>query len=205
MIAVVTILCAFPLGYYLRSRLAANTTYAIAYLWAFVFQTLYLILDALGESTNPAFEGGDFPIEYGAVTLLIFAAGFGPRRGRLIYIRARPAGSRQLRGDRLTQRWICRSEVLLSTRPRLRSPARTRGWSLRSSRSRAIWLEAQLVGHRRHHHAGGEEQPALEPQRSSGCAGTAPTSARRRTPGCRPRPPRVGWPSGSGWRSRRSA
>ena len=42
MIAVVTILAAFPLGFFLRSRLAANTTYAIAYLWAFVFQTLYL-------------------------------------------------------------------------------------------------------------------------------------------------------------------
>ena len=56
MIAVVTVLCAFPLGYFLRSRLAATTTYAVAYLWAFVFQTLYLLLDSLGDSTNPAFE-----------------------------------------------------------------------------------------------------------------------------------------------------
>jgi len=37
MIAVVTILIAFPTGFFLRSRLAANTAYAIAYLWAFVF------------------------------------------------------------------------------------------------------------------------------------------------------------------------
>ena len=42
MIAVVTVLLAFPLGYLLRSHLAANVAYAIAYLWAFTFQTLYL-------------------------------------------------------------------------------------------------------------------------------------------------------------------
>jgi hypothetical protein len=78
MIAVVTILLAFPAGYYFSSRLAANTTYAIAYLWAFVFQTLYLTLDSFGgTSENPAFEPQDFPWSYGLVTLLIFGAGFG--------------------------------------------------------------------------------------------------------------------------------
>lgn len=77
MIAVITVLCAFPLGYFMRSRLAASTAYAIAYLWAFVFQTLFLLLDSLGDSTNPAFEAGDFPWQYGAVTLLIFVVGFG--------------------------------------------------------------------------------------------------------------------------------
>ena len=77
MIAVVTILSAFPLGYFLRSRLAAHTAYAIAYLWAFVFQTLYLLLDAINESKNPAFEPSEFPLSYGLVTLAIFAVGFG--------------------------------------------------------------------------------------------------------------------------------
>jgi hypothetical protein len=81
MIAVVTILCAFPLGFFLSSRLAANTAYAIAYLWAFTFQTLYLMLDSLdnGRTLNdePAFEAGEFPWQYGVVTLLIFVAGFG--------------------------------------------------------------------------------------------------------------------------------
>ncbi len=77
MIAVVTILAAFPLGFFLRSRLAANTAYAIAYLWAFVFQTLYLLLDAINESKNPAFEPNEFPLSYGVVTLLIFVVGFG--------------------------------------------------------------------------------------------------------------------------------
>ncbi|MEJ7744514.1 MAG: hypothetical protein WKF73_19455 [Nocardioidaceae bacterium] len=50
MIAVVTLVLAFPLGYFLTSRLAANTAYAIAYLWAFAFQTLYLLLDSLGAA-----------------------------------------------------------------------------------------------------------------------------------------------------------
>ena len=77
MIAVVTLLLALPLGYFVRSRLAASTAYAIAYLWAFVFQTLYLLLDSLGGGSAPAFEAGDFPWQYGVVTLAIFAVGFG--------------------------------------------------------------------------------------------------------------------------------
>lgn len=77
MIAIVTVLLALPLGYFLTSRLAANTAYAIAYLWAFMFQTLYLLLDALGDATNPAFKPGEAPAAYGGVTLAIFVAGFG--------------------------------------------------------------------------------------------------------------------------------
>ena len=48
MIAIVSILLAFPLGYRMRSVFAARTTYAVAYLWAFTFQTVYLMLQALG-------------------------------------------------------------------------------------------------------------------------------------------------------------
>ena len=77
MIAVVTILSAFPLGFFLSDRLAANTTYAIIYLWAFVFQGIYLMLDSLDGGTNPAFETSKFPLSYGVVTLAIFAVGFG--------------------------------------------------------------------------------------------------------------------------------
>lgn len=73
MIAVVTILSAFPLGFFLSNRLAANTTYAIAYLWAFVFQGIYLMLDSLDGGKNPAFETSEFPLSYGVVTLAIFA------------------------------------------------------------------------------------------------------------------------------------
>jgi hypothetical protein len=77
MIAVVTILIAFPAGFFLRSRLAANTAYAVAYLWAFVFQTLYLTLDSINRSTDAAFTPEEFPLAYGAVTLTIFGVGFG--------------------------------------------------------------------------------------------------------------------------------
>jgi hypothetical protein len=77
MIAVVTIFTAFALGYFLRSRLAANTAYAVAYLWAFTFQTLYLMLDSLNGAENPAFEPDTFPVSYGGVALAIFLVGFG--------------------------------------------------------------------------------------------------------------------------------
>ena len=78
MIAVVTVLIAFAAGYRFRSRLAANTAYVAAYLWAFVFQTLYLLLGALEPgSANPAFEPGVFPLSYGLVTLGIFGVGLG--------------------------------------------------------------------------------------------------------------------------------
>ncbi len=78
MIAVVTVLSAFALGFLLRSRLAANTAYAVAYLWAFTYQTLYLVLDSFGGTSDaPAFEPSEFPLSYGLVTLAIFAVGFG--------------------------------------------------------------------------------------------------------------------------------
>ena len=71
MIAVVTIALCLPLGWFVRSRLVANTTYAVAYLWAFVFQTLYLLLD------SSAFPPGEFPLSYGVTTMGVFAVGFG--------------------------------------------------------------------------------------------------------------------------------
>jgi len=84
-IAVITVLSAFPLGYWVRSRLAANTTYALAYLWAFVYQTLYLTLDSINHSTSPAFTPEKFPLSYGAVALSVFGAGFGlVALGRLV-------------------------------------------------------------------------------------------------------------------------
>jgi hypothetical protein len=77
MIAIVTVLSAFALGFLLHSRVAANLAYAVAYLWAFVFQTLYLLLESLDGTSNPAFTPGNFPWDYGLVTLGIFVIGFG--------------------------------------------------------------------------------------------------------------------------------
>ena len=73
MIAVVTLVLCVPLGWFARSRLVANTTYAVAYLWAFVYQTLYLSLDA----SSGAFSTDEFPLPYGLMTAAVFAVGFG--------------------------------------------------------------------------------------------------------------------------------
>ena len=95
MIAAVAILSAFPLGFFLSNRLAANMTYAVAYLWAFVFQGIYLMLDSLGGGKNPAFETSEFPLSYGAVTLAIFAVGFG-----LVQLGHRVGRSRRQRSEK---------------------------------------------------------------------------------------------------------
>jgi hypothetical protein len=76
-IAIATLLLALPLGLWCRSRLVAHTAYALAYLWCFVYQTLYLLLDSLDpDATAPAFTAGEFPLSYGVVTLLVLAVGF---------------------------------------------------------------------------------------------------------------------------------
>ncbi len=95
MIAVVTLLLALPVGFGLPSRLAANTVYAVAYLWAFTFQTLYLMLEAMQpRSANPAFVVGEFPLSYGLVTLGIFGVGFA-----LVEAGHRVAGRRSARRE----------------------------------------------------------------------------------------------------------
>ncbi len=77
MIAAVTVLAAFALGFSMSSRFAAATTYVLAYLWAFTFQTLYLLLDSLDGAPDPAFEPGEFPVSYGVVTVAVLLAGLG--------------------------------------------------------------------------------------------------------------------------------
>ena len=78
MVAIVTVLLAFPLGYLVRSHLAANVAYAIAYLWAFTFQGVYLTRMWVGGSLEAFDKDPDtLPIEYGIVTAGIFAVGFG--------------------------------------------------------------------------------------------------------------------------------
>jgi len=78
MIAIVTILFAFPLGFFLRSHLAANLAYAVAYLWAFVFQGLYLTRMWVGGDDSAFPKAPDtMPVAYGLVCCAIFAGGFG--------------------------------------------------------------------------------------------------------------------------------
>ena len=78
MIAIITVLVALPAGYLLGSHLAANVTYAIAYLWAFSFQNLYLTrMWVGGDSSAFAKDPDTLPISYGLVAAGIFAVGFG--------------------------------------------------------------------------------------------------------------------------------
>lgn len=78
MIAIVTVLLAFPLGYALRRHLAANVAYAIVYLWAFTFQGLYLTRMWVGGDVATFPKDPDtLPISYGVVAAAIFAGGFG--------------------------------------------------------------------------------------------------------------------------------
>jgi CHASE2 domain-containing sensor protein len=78
MIAIVTVLLAFPFGYFMRNRLTANVSYAIAYLWAFTYQGLYLTRMWVGGD-NSAFDKDPdaLPISYGLVAAGIFGVGFG--------------------------------------------------------------------------------------------------------------------------------
>jgi hypothetical protein len=75
-IAAVTVLFAFPLGYLVHQRLAAYVTYLALYLYSFTFQTAYLTRawvagdPAAGFSRPP-----DLSLDYLAVTLAVAAVG----------------------------------------------------------------------------------------------------------------------------------
>ena len=78
MIAIVTVLLALPLGYFVRSHLHANVAYAIAYLWAFTYQGLALTREWVGGDTSAFPKDPDtIPIAYGLVSAAIFTVGFG--------------------------------------------------------------------------------------------------------------------------------
>lgn len=78
MIAIVTLLVAFPAGYLIRSHIAAALVYLAAYSWAYSFQGVYLLRNWVGGDFS-AFdkEPDSVPISYGLVTLTIMLVGFG--------------------------------------------------------------------------------------------------------------------------------
>lgn len=88
MIAVVTLLVALPLGALVRSCAAAFGIYAVVYLWAFVFQSVYLLLHTISGGTQ-AFNPEVFPLDYGLVSVGVFTVGLllvfaGRRLGRRV-------------------------------------------------------------------------------------------------------------------------
>ena len=66
------------IGVLVAPRGTANVAYAIAYLWAFTFQGLYLTRSWVGGDDSAFAKNPDaLPIEYGLVAAGIFAVGFG--------------------------------------------------------------------------------------------------------------------------------
>ena len=78
MIAMVTVLFAFPLGWFLRNRLAAYVGYVAVYGYAFSYQNVYLLRDWIPDRSG-AFptDPDQLPLWYLLVSVLIYAAGFG--------------------------------------------------------------------------------------------------------------------------------
>lgn len=77
MIAIVTLLVAFPAGYLIRSHVAASVTYLAAYSWAYSFQGVYLLRNWVGgDRTAFPKDPAAMPLGYGLVTLAIMLVGF---------------------------------------------------------------------------------------------------------------------------------
>jgi hypothetical protein len=77
MIAVVTLLAAFPIGFAVRERLPAFVAYLALYLYAFTFQTGYLTR-AWVQGDRSAFAApADLGLPYLAVTAAVLAIGCG--------------------------------------------------------------------------------------------------------------------------------
>ena len=75
MIAIVTLLVAFPLGLVLRNRLTAFVAFLAAYLYAFTFQTGYLTRSWVQGDDSAFPRQADFGLGYLAVTTAILAVG----------------------------------------------------------------------------------------------------------------------------------
>lgn len=78
MIAIVTLLVAFPAGFWVRGRLAAFVVYLGAYAWAFTFQGVYLMRSWVGGDHSAfAADPDRLPVGYAVVSLGIYAVGLG--------------------------------------------------------------------------------------------------------------------------------
>ncbi|MDG6110265.1 hypothetical protein Daura_20595 [Dactylosporangium aurantiacum] len=76
---ILMLLLPFPIGFFVRNRLAAFVTYIAAHSFVFTFQTMELLREWVRGSTDafPA-EVTDFDaLPYGIVNLVIFGVGLG--------------------------------------------------------------------------------------------------------------------------------
>jgi hypothetical protein len=78
-IAIVTVLFALPLGFFLRNRLAAYVAYLAVFGYAFSFQNVYLLRSWVQDRDAGAFprDADQLPLSYLLVSAAIYAAGFG--------------------------------------------------------------------------------------------------------------------------------
>jgi hypothetical protein len=76
---ILMLLVAFPIGFFVRNRLAAFVTYIAIHSFVFTFQTMELLREWVRGSTAafPAEVHNFDAFPYGIVNLLIFAAGLG--------------------------------------------------------------------------------------------------------------------------------
>jgi hypothetical protein len=78
MVAIITVLFAFPLGFFVKNRLAAYVAYIAIFGYSFTFQTLYLLRSWVGDNTQAFSADPDkLPLDYLAVTAGIYLIGFG--------------------------------------------------------------------------------------------------------------------------------
>lgn len=77
MIAIVTLLAAFPLGFLVRDRLAASGAFLALHLYAFTFQTGYLTRAWVRGDDSAFAREADFGLAYLVVTAAVLALGLG--------------------------------------------------------------------------------------------------------------------------------
>ena len=77
MVAIITVLFAFPLGFFVKNRMAAYVAYIAVFGYSFTFQTLYLLRSWVGDNTAAFSADPDkVPLDYLAVTAGIYLIGF---------------------------------------------------------------------------------------------------------------------------------
>lgn len=94
MIAIATVLCAFPLGLLVPQRVAAYLAYVAIFSYCFTYQGVYLTTAWVRGNPDAAFPADGGPsLSYLAVTLAVYGAGFGlVALGQLVrQRRARPS------------------------------------------------------------------------------------------------------------------
>jgi hypothetical protein len=77
MIAIITVLFALPLGFFLRNRTSAFIAYIAIFGYSFTFQSVYLLRFSIGGdgSAFPA-DPKEMPFGYLVVTAGVYLAGF---------------------------------------------------------------------------------------------------------------------------------